>query len=219
MQTRPHLRLTKTAKSRVVSSYAPIKSDKSKNFAEMSAFAKAMPNDNALCERMRDRLLGQHASLELLIAVADRVMCAEFPEHKKQKAKRSDEECTAEWERFVGFAVEGSKCLTPLKAVSGICGRDKVQHYLWAYKGKSFCDKLCAAARQVNDWDGEAAVKLSILIHRRFRQPRRRIIKDSVDPIEADDLVNLKARSHRDSFVKKNDSEGIVLPFTKLAPI
>jgi len=175
----------------------------------------------ALCEQLRDKLLDQHASLELLIAAADRVMCAECPEYKTRKKsiqlKRSDTEKAAEWERFFGFAVEGSKRLAPLKTVGRIWGWDKVQHYQWAHRGEFYSNKLCAAARQVSDWNGEAVVKLNILIRRRYQQPRRRVVKESVNPIEADDLINLKAWSHTDPFIKTNDSDGVALSFGRLA--
>ncbi len=174
----------------------------------------------ALCERTRDRLLDQQASLDSLIATLDRVMRVECRKYKSQRSKmqnqdRSGGDGAAEWERFVNAAEEGSRCLTRLKAVGRIWGQDKVQHYRWAEKGESYCNKLSAAAREVSDWD-EAATKLSILINRRVHQFRRRWIKDSINPIEPDDLINLKLWSHKEPFVKKND-KGVTLPFRKLA--
>ena len=205
-------------------SYLLLRDDQLRQIEQFREDARRCGSDSerfALCEQLRDELLDQHASLELLIAAADGVMCAECPEYKTQKEnirlKRSHTEKAAEWERFFGFAVEGSKCLAPLKTVCRIWGREKVQHYRWAYKGESYCKKLCAAARQVSDWDGEAVMKLNTLIRRRVQQPRRRCVKESVNPIEADDLINLKAWSHKDPFVKTNDSDGIALPFGKLA--
>ena len=82
-----------------------------------------------------------------------------------------------------------------LKTVSRIWGGDKVHYYQWAYRGEYFCKILCTAARQVSDWD-EAVVRLNRLIHRRAEQIGRRKVKQSVDPIDPDDLVNLKAWSH-----------------------
>lgn len=88
-----------------------------------------------------------------------------------------------------------SRSVEALKTVSRIWGGDKVHYYQWAYRGEYFCKKLCTAARQVSDWD-EAVVKLKRLIHRRAEQIGRRKVKQSVDPIDPDDLVNLKAWSH-----------------------
>jgi hypothetical protein len=62
-----------------------------------------------------------------------------------------------------------------------------------------------------------AVVKLNRLIHRRAQQPRRRGVTESVNHIDSDDLVDLKAWSHKHSYVKRKDDEGIALPFTKLA--
>ena len=45
---------------------------------------------------------------------------------------------------------------------------------MWRHLGR---EKLCATARQVSDWDGEAVVKLNIWIRRRVEQPRRCAVK------------------------------------------
>lgn len=110
---------------------------------------------------------------------------------------------------------EGPKSLRPLKTVSRYWGEEKVQHYQWADKGEGYCNKLCSAARAVWDWE-EAIVKLNRLILRRAQQLRRRDVKKSVNPIEADDLINLRAWS-QEPYVKKSDDEEIALPFSKLA--
>jgi hypothetical protein len=107
-----------------------------------------------------------------------------------------------------------SRSVEALKTVSRIWGGDKVQYYQW--REEEFCKKLCTAARQVSDWD-EAVVKLNRLIRRPAEQIGRRKVKQSVDPIDLDDLVNLKAWSHKDPYVKKNDGEGIALSLSKLA--
>jgi hypothetical protein len=67
----------------------------------------------------------------------------------------------------------------------------------------------------VADWD-EAAVKLNRLIHRRSGDVGRFKVKESVNPIIWDDLVNLKAWSYRGSYVARKDSAGISLPFRTL---
>ncbi|KAK4206248.1 hypothetical protein QBC37DRAFT_460354, partial [Rhypophila decipiens] len=114
------------------------------------------------------------------------------------------------------YLSETSRIVVPLRTVSRIWGGDKVQHYRWAERGASYCSKLCAAAREVGDWE-EAVVKLNRLIHRRAQQLRRRDVKISVNPIEPDDLINLRAWSHQGSYVKKGDDDGIGLPFSMLA--
>lgn len=57
---------------------------------------------------------------------------------------------------------------------------------------------------------------LNRIIHRRAQQHGRREVKESANPIEPDDLINLKAWSHKDPYIKTNDHEGIALPFRKL---
>jgi len=68
----------------------------------------------------------------------------------------------------------------------------------------------------VRDWD-EAIVKLNRLLQRRAQQVRRRNVSESVNPIKPEDLANLKAWFHKDSYITKNDHEGIGLAFWKLA--
>lgn len=46
---------------------------------------------------------------------------------------------------------------------------------------------------------------------------RRRNVNESVNPIEPDDLVNLKAWSYKDPYIKKKDRGEIALPFKKPA--
>ncbi|EJT68022.1 hypothetical protein GGTG_14400, partial [Gaeumannomyces tritici R3-111a-1] len=131
------------------------------------------------------------------------------------EAGEGDVETAPAREATGGHLLEGSKAREGLKSVRRIWGEDKVQYYQWANRGVGFCNKLLTAAREVRDWD-EAVVKLNRLIHRRAQQVGRRKVKESVDPIEPDDLVNLKAWCRKDPYVKKNDREGIALPFRKL---
>ncbi|KAK4205911.1 hypothetical protein QBC37DRAFT_245950, partial [Rhypophila decipiens] len=111
---------------------------------------------------------------------------------------------------------DGSSVVASLRTVSRIWGEDKVHYYRWAERGESYCNKLCAAAREVGIWE-EAVVKLNRLIHRRAQQLRRRDVKISVNPIEPDDLINLRAWSHQGPYVRKGDDEGIALHFSMLA--
>jgi hypothetical protein len=89
--------------------------------------------------------------------------------------------------------LKGPNSLASLKIVRCIWGGDKIQYYQWADKGESFCKKLCTTAREVSDWD-EAVVKLNRLIHRRTQQHGhgRGEVRESADPIEPGDLINLK---------------------------
>ena len=102
-----------------------------------------------------------------------------------------------------------------LQTVSQFWGADKVEHYDWARKGSGFCNNLRSAARAVRDWS-EAVVKLNRLILRRINQVGRRPVLATGGSIQADDLMNLKAWTHKHSYVKKNDKEGIELPFCRL---
>jgi len=55
-----------------------------------------------------------------------------------------------------------------------------------------FYDKFSEAACKVKDWD-EAIVKLNWLIYRRIQQLGRDKVKESINPVEPDDWINLKA--------------------------
>ena len=123
-----------------------------------------------LCKQIRNQILDLHTRIELLTTALDQVMHVECLEYQRQREKiqqrkRSDQKNEAEWRRFLGLAAVGSKSMVPLKTVCCIWGRDKVQHYQWAYMGENFCNKLCAAAREVDSWD-EAMTKLNALICR-----------------------------------------------------
>lgn len=109
--------------------------------------------------------------------------------------------------------VRTSACL---KTVCRIWGGEKVEYYQWVHRGEHYCNKVRTAALVVMDWD-EAVLKLNRLIHRRARLFGRFKVKESANPIDCCDLINLKAWSHKDPYVAKEDKEGIVLPFTKLA--
>ncbi|KAK4206071.1 hypothetical protein QBC37DRAFT_245793, partial [Rhypophila decipiens] len=112
--------------------------------------------------------------------------------------------------------LEGSRAVVALKTVSRFWGEDKVQHYRWAERGESYCNKLCTAAREVKGWD-EAVVKLNRLIHSRARQLRVGGVKVSVNSIEPQDLISLRVWSHKDTYTRKVDEREIVLPFRELA--
>jgi hypothetical protein len=78
--------------------------------------------------------------------------------------------------------------------VANYWGQDIVQHYRWAYKGRKYCDKLCAAARIVQDWK-TAVAGFNLLILERSQQGitlKRRPILASMNPIEQGDLDNLR---------------------------
>ncbi|KAM7209987.1 hypothetical protein V8F06_014630, partial [Rhypophila decipiens] len=105
-----------------------------------------------------------------------------------------------------------------MRTVGRIWGEDKVQHYRWAERGENYCNKLCAAARKVREWD-EAVVKLNRLIHRRDQQVGRRQVRMGVNPIEAVDLICLKCWNHQGPYVKWDDDEGAELPFMRLGTV
>ena len=105
-----------------------------------------------------------------------------------------------------------------INTVSQRWGADKVAHYGWLDKSLTFWTKLGGAALAVEDWS-EAVVKLNRLILRRASQARRRPVVVSVNSIEADDLINLRAWTGQGSYVKKKDSEEVRLPFCPLQAI
>ncbi len=75
--------------------------------------------------------------------------------------------------------------------------------------------KFYIAVYKMKDWE-KIVVKLNRLIYRRGQQFRRYKFKELVDFIELDDLINLKVQSYEDFYIKKKDSEGIVLFFLKI---
>ncbi|KAK7402782.1 hypothetical protein QQX98_011462 [Neonectria punicea] len=138
-------------------------------------------------------------------------MFIECAEYKTWKAGKNPTESTglkedevAQWDRFTTVVKHGSdthaRCLGALKTVSRHWGREMVQHYEWASKGAKYCEVLCSAVRQVLNRD-EAVTKLSRLMLQRSKLPRRRPLRDSVNPIDQVDLVNLKAWPHKDPFI------------------
>lgn len=182
-----------------------------------------------LCQEAISDLLKRHTNAELLTAAFDRVMSMECERYRKHKAKsasragnrkRSNEDDEEEWDRFIGVAVSGSKiiseCLAPLKTVSRCWGPDKVQHYKWALRGTKTCKVLCTAANQNPNWDDDACPKIQQLQLRRLALPGRRLLRDSEDPIEQTDLVNLAKWKGKGPFVKDKDPEKRLLPFRNI---
>jgi hypothetical protein len=105
--------------------------------------------------------------------------------------------------------------LSPVEMVGQIWGAEKVEHYGWAEKNTYFRTKLYTAARAVRYW-GEAVVKLNRLILGRSAQVGRGKVLMSSNPITSEDLGNLKAWNGLDPYIRKNDREGQVLPFSGL---
>ncbi|KAM7209772.1 hypothetical protein V8F06_014845, partial [Rhypophila decipiens] len=108
-----------------------------------------------------------------------------------------------------------SRIQASLRTVSRIWGGDKVQHYQWAERGGNYCNKLCAAARAVRDWD-EAVVKLNRLIYRRDQQVGRRHVRMGINPIETADLIDLRAWNHQGPYIKRKDGEEVEVALMKL---
>ncbi|KAK3375809.1 hypothetical protein B0T24DRAFT_523517 [Lasiosphaeria ovina] len=157
-----------------------------------------------LCLQIRDDLLNEHTGVQLLVAACEHVMFTQCAEYKDWKESRDtppaepNEADLVEWDRFLSVAKDGleikSKCVTALKTVARYWGQDVVQHYQWAYKGRKYCDKLCAAAREVHDWE-KVVTALNSLILKRSQQGmslKRRPVSASLNPIEQGDLDNLR---------------------------
>ncbi|KAJ0359430.1 hypothetical protein COL26b_014361 [Colletotrichum chrysophilum] len=187
-------------------------------------------NDTAkykLCLQTRDDLLGQHSSLQFLIAAFDQVMFAECAEYHtwrenrvRSRPSKLREDDILVWERFVGVATEGMeirhKCLSALMEVSRCWGRDKVQHYHWASRGEKYCKVLCTAARAVPEWT-EAVIKLNRVMLGRHQRVGARLVKPVASPIEQGDLYTLKAWSYKQAYMKQNGHGQYSLLFQKLA--
>ncbi|KXX81132.1 ATP synthase subunit alpha [Madurella mycetomatis] len=166
-----------------------------------------------LCVRVRDDLLCEHTGVQLLAAACEHVMftqCAGYKDWKESRDKRPavpigpNEADVAEWNRFLGVAKDGieikSKCLSALKTVAHYWGQDIVQHYQWAYRGRKYCDKLCAAAREVHDWK-KAVTGLNLSMLERSQQGmslKRRSLRASLNPIEQGDLDHLRKHPPED---------------------
>ncbi len=104
--------------------------------------------------------------------------------------------------------------LASLRTVSGLWGADKVEHYRWKEKGKTFCAKLQSAACAVKGWD-EAVVKLNRLILRRAPLVGRLEVVSSA-PIIWHDLVNLSRWGYRAPYIVNNDRALVLLPYRRL---
>jgi len=146
--------------------------------------------------------------------------CKEYKTKKLQGwSKKEESERDAEnWDRFIGVAREGDairKCLPPLRKVSTRWGKEKVQHYGWAYRGEKYCKILGTAVSTVSNWF-EAVHKLNQLMKRRMEMDGRRPFRASVNPIDQVDLENLKRWPHKDWYIKMNDHEKVQLEYWEL---
>jgi hypothetical protein len=175
-------------------------------FREELRLYKTDPGGYELCVRIRNELLTEYTGVELLVAACEHVMfsqCAEYKDWRETRDKPGTQpvvpnDDVADWDRFLSVAKGGheikSKCLSALRTVANYRGQDIVQHYRWAYKGRKYCDKLCAAARKVQDWK-TAVAGFNLLILERSQQGmtlKRRPILASMNPIEQGDLDNLR---------------------------
>ncbi|SPO02465.1 uncharacterized protein DNG_05138 [Cephalotrichum gorgonifer] len=177
-----------------------------------------------LCAQTRDELLARHTGLEFLVAAYDRVIFVECVKYKQWRNRDSttteltrlkDSEA-AQWDQFIAVARNGSdtrlRCLVALKTVSRYWGRDMVQHYEWASRGAKYCDVLCSAARQVRD-PREGITKLNWLMLQRSKLRRRLSLRNSVNPIDQIDLINLRAWSSKDPFINSKHPEHAPIPY------
>jgi hypothetical protein len=177
-----------------------------------------------VCEDTRNDLLSHQSRFECFVANIEAVMAVECPEYTRRKHagwsnNTEGSKADSDWERFVGVAKTGAetinKRLPCLRKISGFWGKDKVQHYGWAYAGEKYCKVLSTAASQVPDWD-EASIKLNQLMLRRAKMGNRQALKHSVNPVNQIDLENLKKWLDRKPYVKMNDPAKLPLPLQKL---
>lgn len=178
-----------------------------------------------VCADLRDNLLAENAALQYFAAEVETIMFEECKEYKERKLRgwsdrTGESETDAEkWKRFVGVAREGRdairNCLHPLRKAGAAWGKEKLQHYEWAYKGLKYCKVLGTASSQVPEWE-EAVIKLNQLIKRRTTMVGRRSLRASVNPIDQTDLENLKRWTDKHSYIKMNDREEVHLEYRQL---
>jgi hypothetical protein len=180
-----------------------------------------------LCVDARDNLLGQQTWFDYFVASIEAVMSAECKEYKRKRigwSKKTEDsdtssEIDAVWERFVGVATNGVKAINKrlpcLRKVSSIWGKEKVQHYGWAYAGEKYCKVLSSASSQVPEW-AEASTKLNQLILRRLQMARRQPLNHSVNPINQIDLENLKRWQDQIPYIKMNDRDRVSFQYKRL---
>ena len=181
--------------------------------------------DALSCTDYRNNILAENAAFQYLIAEIETIMSEECEEYKTKKLqgwpkKMEESETDAEnWERFIGVAREGKvairNCIHPLRKVSAIWGKEKLQHYGWAHSGQRYCKVLSTASSQVPDWE-EAIIKLNQLMLRRMQMGGRRKFRRSVNPIDQIDLENLKKWTHKNPYEKNRDHENVLLQYGKL---
>ncbi|KAK4222173.1 hypothetical protein QBC38DRAFT_520115, partial [Podospora fimiseda] len=174
-----------------------------------------------ICAEARSRLLEQHTQVKLLIALYERVMLAECPGYRscKKNAGRTQIDANDEWDRFIGVATSASdmipKCLPHLKIVSVRWGRKTLQHYNWPARGWGFCKNLGAIAKKMA-W-AEFITKANQLLVRRAQMSGKHRLRESPDPLDPVELVNLGRWTAQGSYVKDKDRNKIALPFKELS--
>jgi hypothetical protein len=99
--------------------------------------------------------------------------------------------------------------------ISSVWGKEKIQHYQWAFAGEKYCNVLSTASSQVPNWE-EASTKLNQLILRRIQMRGRQPLKFSINPINLIDLENLKRWQDQNLYIKMNDHESASLHYRQL---
>ncbi|OIW30048.1 hypothetical protein CONLIGDRAFT_576487 [Coniochaeta ligniaria NRRL 30616] len=188
---------------------APEQASQVDRFREELRLCEADTQRYDLCVQKRDELLNRHTGLQILVAGCEHVMSSECPEYRRRKQTTNrdstqpppanQEDDAAQWNRFFGVAIDGSKRLSALKEVVRCWGRDVVQHYQWASKGEKYWNQLRTTARRVPVWE-EAVVGLNWSMLQRSRDIRRRPVKALANPIEQADLDSLRTWSREDPF-------------------
>ena len=150
-----------------------------------------------MMNRLLDRYSTQRQHFELLFESIDTVMQEECPQYSEQKLLCSATHDTTNVDlqrckRFIDVVEKGrdlrKQCFPPLNKTGNMWGDDKVRHYGWALTSYKFC-KLLGQIAAKKSWE-EAVTKLNQLIARRIPKGR---VKDSANPIEQVDLLDLQA--------------------------
>ncbi|KAK3371630.1 hypothetical protein B0T24DRAFT_328776 [Lasiosphaeria ovina] len=114
----------------------------------------------------------------------------------QNKDKPAETESAKKWQLFPGIAGQGRdlnpRCLSCLKTVAVLWGRDIVQHYRWALKGRKFCDLLRTAAYTFPCWEEAIKVLNTSRLSRLQESSSLRVPLETSSPIRMQDLTNLR---------------------------
>lgn len=101
------------------------------------------------------------------------------------------------------------KCLSPLRTIIRVCGKEIVQHYQSAIRGERYCKHMRTTAMKVTNLE-------EFLIKRRDRCRSEDCLKLSINLIDPVDLVNVRKWESMESYVKVNDPANDELSYERI---